>query len=153
MPIAFEKGVMFDTDMQRWGRPLSTFIVWVQHWNQTSFSGPSLPPSPRSVWVAESPEIEVCMPRDGSKYSAGWAGRWFPHERNWCVLHTPHHPSGGRGSFGWGALRQGAPHLTAETDTGQVGLALTSPAKRCKSNSPYLAGFFTLQDSDVWLNT
>lgn len=46
MPIAFEKGVMFDTDMQRWGRPLSTFIVWVQQWNQTSFSGPSLPAPP-----------------------------------------------------------------------------------------------------------
>jgi hypothetical protein len=37
---AFEEGVMFDTERRQWRRPYLTFVVWTQHWNQTSFSCP-----------------------------------------------------------------------------------------------------------------
>lgn len=38
--------------------------------------------------MAESPEIQVCMPRDGSKYSAGWAGRECARGCHRCVRTT-----------------------------------------------------------------
>lgn len=56
MFTAFEEGGMFDTEMHQWGRPHLTFVVWAQHWNQTSFSCPP-PFFFPLVQVAEGPEI------------------------------------------------------------------------------------------------
>lgn len=42
---AFEKGVMFDTEMHQRSRTHFMFVVWVQHWNPTHFSCPHPPPA------------------------------------------------------------------------------------------------------------
>lgn len=35
VPTAFEERVMFDTERHQWAKPHLTFVVWIQHWNQT----------------------------------------------------------------------------------------------------------------------
>ena len=99
-----------------------------------------VPPFFLSEW--QKAQKYVCMPRDGSKYSAGWAGRWFPHECNWCLPSFTSPPSSGKGRP-WLCCppATGPPVLLTEghRHMSPGRLALHSAAKMCRSNNHDLA--------------
>lgn len=118
---------------------VSTFTVWVQHWTKPVFLVLFFP----CLSGRKPRNISLHAKRDGSKYKCCGQEDAFLTNATGAASSPP--PFKGTGQLWLTCPGRGS---IWPQSTGQVGLALTSPAKRCKSNSPYLAGF-TLQDSDV----
>lgn len=102
MLAAFEEGVMFDTEMPHWGRPHFTFVVWVRHWNQTSFSRP--PPFFLSEWQKAQKYKFVCQEMALNIVLGGQEDGFLMNATGVCRV-LPRHPPAGRGDLGCAALQ------------------------------------------------